>query len=215
MQTGCIPINGINSKHTLQNYFLFFLFHFTCFWILTYHLTKCQIGWGGGSLCIQILCRILFTKPQFLIKKNQSKTSQDGYTLVGGKKYLKIVYLLLVSMFQVVLGYQRSVPWIKLKKMCQPLASNELGPRENIVWHLVKSVLDQSSYFLSGINENKGKKRKKNLNFSVESTVWRRTGLDLYESELGETISNVTTTVPQTWRVWRCTGANPKQVGWK
>lgn len=84
-------------------------------------------------MCIQILCRILFTKPQFLIKKNQSKTSQDGYTLVGGKKYLKIVYLLLVSMFQVVLRYQRSVPWIKLKKMCQPLASNELGPRENIV----------------------------------------------------------------------------------
>lgn len=201
-----------NTHCRITFFFFFFISPASEFWLIIW--PSVRLG-GGGSLCIQILCRILFTKPQFLIKKNQSKTSQDGYTLVGGKKYLKIVYLLLVSMFQVVLGYQRSVPWIKLKKMCQPLASNELGPRENIVWHLVKSVLDQSSYFLSGINENKGKKRKKNLNFSVESTVWRRTGLDLYESELGETISNVTTTVPQTWRVWRCTGANPKQVGWK
>lgn len=149
----------IQNTHCRITFFFSFSFHL----LLNFDLSFDQVSdWvGGGSLCIQILCRILFTKPQFLIKKNQSKTSQDGYTLVGGKKYLKIVYLLLVSMFQVVLGYQRSVPWIKLKKMCQPLASNELGPRENIVWHLVKSVLDQSSYFLSGINENKGKKRKK------------------------------------------------------
>lgn len=70
----------------------FFFFSFSFHLLLNFDLSFDQVSDGGGaSLRIQILCRILFTKPQLLIKKNQSKskTSQDGYTLEGVKKVLK------------------------------------------------------------------------------------------------------------------------------